>query len=97
CGLGQTAPNPILSTLQHFKDEYLAHINDKKCPAKVCPDLVVYSIDAEKCTGCTMCARACPTGAAHGDLKKPHSIDTEKCISCSACFQACRFGAVSRD
>ena len=97
CGLGQTAPNPILSTLRHFKDEYLAHINDKKCPAKVCPELVVYSIDADKCTGCSMCARVCPTGAANGELKHPHSIDTDKCISCSACFQACRFGAVSRD
>lgn len=96
CGLGQTAPNPILSTLRYFKDEYLAHINEKRCPAHVCPGLVRFSIDPEKCTGCTMCSRVCPTGAAHGERKSPHSIDAGKCISCSACYQACRFGAVMR-
>ncbi len=96
CGLGQTAPNPILSTLRYFKDEYLAHINEKRCPAHVCPGLVRFSIDPEKCAGCTMCSRVCPTGAAHGERKSPHLIDAEKCISCSACYQACRFGAVMR-
>ncbi|MBO5781281.1 MAG: NADH-quinone oxidoreductase subunit NuoF [Opitutales bacterium] len=97
CGLGQTAPNPILSTLRYFEDEYMAHIEDKKCPAHVCPKLVHFKIDPEKCVGCTMCARSCPTGAAHGELKQKHSIDPEKCISCSACYQACKFGAVVRD
>lgn len=97
CGLGQTAPNPILSTLRYFKDEYLNHIENKKCGAHVCPNLVHFSIDANKCTGCTLCARSCPTGAVSGERKSPHNIDESKCISCSACFQACRFGAVNRD
>ncbi len=96
CGLGQTAPNPILTTLRYFEDEYVAHIKDKKCPAKACSKMVHFSVDAEKCRGCTMCARACPTGAASGSPKKVHSIDGEKCISCGACYQACRFGAIIR-
>ena len=97
CGLGQTAPNPILTTLRYFEDEYLAHIKDKKCPALACPKLVTFKVDAEKCTGCTMCERACPTGAITGGLKKPHTINNDKCISCGACFQTCKFGAISRD
>ena len=97
CGLGQTAPNPILSTLRYFKHEYLSHIQTKKCAAHVCPNLVTFAIDAEKCTGCTMCARACPTGAISGERKQAHKIDENKCISCSSCYQVCRFGAVQRD
>ncbi len=96
CGLGQTAPNPILTTLRYFEDEYLAHIKDKRCPAKACPKMVRFDVDAEKCVGCTMCERACPTGAITGGLKKVHSIDHDKCISCGACYQACRFGAILR-
>lgn len=96
CGLGQTAPNPILTTLRYFENEYIAHIKDKKCPALACPKLVHFSVAAEKCTGCTMCERACPTGAITGGLKNPHSINPEKCISCGACFQTCRFGAIVR-
>ena len=97
CGLGQTAPNPILTTLRYFEDEYLAHIKDKKCPALACPKLVTFKVDAEKCTGCTMCERACPTGAITGGLKKPHTINNDKCISCGACSQTCKFGAISRE
>lgn len=96
CGLGQTAPNPILTTLRYFKDEYIAHIKDKKCPAKACRKLVHFKINPEKCKSCSMCSRACPTGAAHGEKGKPYSIDATKCISCSACYQACKFSAVER-
>ena len=94
CGLGQTAPNPVLSTLRWFRDEYEAHIYDRKCPAAVCPELVVYSIDPEKCRGCTLCVKKCPTGAILGTAKAPHHIVVEKCIGCGSCIDACRFDAV---
>ncbi|MBP3896460.1 MAG: NADH-quinone oxidoreductase subunit NuoF [Mogibacterium sp.] len=96
CGLGQTAPNPILSTLEHFRDEYEAHIVEKRCPAGVCKALLNYEIDPEKCKGCTKCARNCPVGAISGAVKQPHVIDTSKCIKCGACMENCAFGAVSR-
>ena len=96
CGLGQTAPNPILTTLRYFGDEYKAHIEEKRCPALACSKLVVYAVEQDKCKGCTLCERACPTGAISGGLKKPHSIDVSKCISCGACFQTCKFGAITR-
>ena len=94
CGLGQTAPNPVLSTLRYFRDEYVAHVVDKKCPAGVCKALLSYSIDPEKCRGCTACARKCPADAISGAVKKPHTIDTKKCIKCGVCMSTCRFGAV---
>ena len=96
CGLGQTAPNPVLSTLRYFKDEYLEHINDKKCRAGKCKNLVAYAIDPAKCKGCTACARKCPVGAITGEVKKPHAIDPAKCIKCGVCMSTCKFGAVLR-
>ncbi len=96
CGLGQTAPNPVLSTLRYFRDEYVAHIVDKKCPAGVCKKLLNYTIDADKCKGCTLCARACPAGAIIGKVKEAHVIDTAKCVKCGACMEKCKFGAISR-
>ena len=89
CGLGQTAPNPILSTLRYFRDEYVAHVVDKKCPAGVCKALVSIKIDPDKCIGCTKCARTCPVGAISGSLKEVHTIDSEKCIKCGACLDSC--------
>ncbi|MDR0942932.1 MAG: NADH-quinone oxidoreductase subunit NuoF [Ruminococcus sp.] len=94
CGLGQTAPNPVLSTLRYFKDEYLAHVVDKKCPAGVCKDLLQITIVPEKCKGCTACARVCPVGAIQGEVKKVHVIDQTKCIKCGACIEKCKFGAI---
>ena len=94
CGLGQTAPNPVLATLRFFKDEYIAHIVDKKCPAGVCKNLVSYSIEADKCKGCTACARKCPVGAISGAVKTAHTIDTSKCVKCGVCMDTCRFGAI---
>lgn len=94
CGLGQTAPNPVVSTLRYFRDEYIAHIVDKKCPAGVCKKLLHYHIDAEKCRGCTACARQCPTNAISGAVRMPHEIDPAKCIKCGACMATCKFGAI---
>ena len=94
CGLGQTAPNPVLSTLRFFRDEYIAHVVDKKCPAGVCKSLLHYEVIPEKCKGCTACARVCPTGAISGVVKQPHSIDVNACIKCGACIEKCRFGAI---
>lgn len=94
CGLGQTAPNPVLSTLKYFRDEYNAHIYDKKCPAGVCKALLSYYIDADKCKGCTLCARNCPANAITGSVKNLHVIDPEKCIKCGVCMEKCKFDAV---
>jgi len=97
CGLGQTAPNPVLSTLKYFREEFEAHIRDKKCPAKVCKDLLTYSIIEDACKGCGACLRACPAGAITGEKKKPHKIDPDICIKCGACFEVCKFKSVGRD
>ena len=94
CGLGQTAPNPVLPTLRYFSDEYIAHIVEKRCPAGVCKDLLSYEIQADKCKGCTACARVCPAGAISGSVKNPHTIDKSKCLKCGACIEKCRFGAI---
>ena len=94
CALGRSAANPVLSTLKYFKDEYLAHIVDKKCPAGVCRELIEFKIDADKCTGCGACARACSTQAITGEKKEPHTINQGLCIKCGACYDACKFDAV---
>ena len=97
CALGQTAPNPVLSTLCYFRDEYIAHIVDKKCPAGVCKDLLQFKIDPDKCKGCTLCARTCPADAIIGSVREVHMIDSEKCLKCGACIEKCRFGAIYKE
>ena len=97
CALGQTAANPIKSTLHYFRDEYIAHIVDKKCPAGVCKDLLQYKIDADKCKGCTLCSRVCPNGAINGVVKEAHTIDQDKCVKCGACMEKCKFGAIYKE
>jgi ferredoxin len=94
CALGGSAPNPVLTTLRYFRDEYEAHIRDHTCPAGVCKDLITYRIDPEACTGCGTCARSCPQQCITGDKKKPHTIDATQCIRCGMCLESCKFGAV---
>jgi ferredoxin len=96
CALGGTAPNPVLTTIRYFRDEYDAHIVEKRCPAGVCRALVRYHIDEEKCTGCHACVRRCPVEAISGEAKKPHTLDQAKCVKCGACYEVCRFEAVVR-
>jgi NADP-reducing hydrogenase subunit HndC len=94
CGLGQTAPNPVLSTIRYFREEYEAHILDKTCPAKVCKALITYRVDESRCTGCTACLRSCPANAIYGELKEAHFIDEDLCIRCGMCMSTCRFNAI---
>ena len=96
CGLGQTAPNPVLTTIKYFEDEYIAHIEQKKCPAEVCIALVEYVIVEEKCTGCTLCKKNCPVSAIVGEVKRPHKIIKEKCVKCGVCFDVCKFNAIEK-
>jgi ferredoxin len=95
CALGGSAPNPLLTTLKYFGEEYVAHIRDKKCPAGICKDLIVYTIRAEQCNGCGACAKVCPNHAIEGQKKKPHRIEPEKCIKCGICSETCRQQAIA--
>jgi NADH-quinone oxidoreductase subunit F len=97
CGLGATAPNPALSTLKYFRSEFISHVKDKRCPAAVCKDLVIYRIIDGKCTGCQRCVQVCPTGAISGPRSEPHNLDQEKCIKCRSCYEICRFDAIAGD
>jgi ferredoxin len=97
CGLGNTAPNPVLTTMKYFRDEYEAHIVEKRCPAHSCGALVKFSILHDKCTGCTLCARGCPASCISGELKKAHTIDQERCTKCGKCFTVCNFDAILKD
>jgi ferredoxin len=94
CGLGQSLPNPVLSSLQHFKEEFVKHINNKRCPAGVCKALITFTIDKDKCTGCRLCSKKCPQEAISGEAKQPHVIDQDKCIKCGVCADVCKFEAV---
>jgi NADH-quinone oxidoreductase subunit F len=94
CGLGQTAPNPVLTTVKYFRDEYEAHIHEKKCPAKSCKSLLTYTVDPEKCTGCTVCAKNCPVDAISGERKEVHEIHQDLCIKCGLCYTKCNFDAI---
>jgi NADH:ubiquinone oxidoreductase subunit F (NADH-binding)/ferredoxin len=96
CGLGKTAPNPVMSTLKYFRDEYEAHVRDGRCPAGVCKALITYGIDPDKCTGCGLCLKHCPSDAISGDKKQLHVVDTEKCIKCNICYEVCRFDAIGK-
>jgi ferredoxin len=97
CGLGATSPNPVLTTLRYFRDEYEAHIYKKRCPAKVCKALIIYRVVADKCTGCQRCVRACPVAALAGARAQPHNLDQSKCIKCGACYEVCKFDAIAGD
>jgi ferredoxin len=94
CALGSTAPNPVLSTIRYFRDEYEAHITHKRCPAKVCKNLIAFAIDPDKCTGCGACLKACPVDAISGEEKQIHHLDIDKCVKCGACDEACKFEAI---
>jgi NADH-quinone oxidoreductase subunit F len=95
CGLGQTAPNPVLTTLKYFRHEYEAHVNEKKCPAKVCTNLIHYTIDPDTCIGCTKCSKVCPVGAIEGQIRQPHKIDDSVCVRCGQCKSVCPVKAIS--
>jgi ferredoxin len=97
CGLGQTAPNPVLTTLRYFRPEYLMHVKEKHCAAAVCRELIEYRVVPEKCTGCQRCVSVCPTGAITGPRAEPHNLDPSKCIKCRACYEICRFDAIAGD